>query len=366
MHDLVRAYATELSDPAEREETVRRAVDHQLHSLFACSRTVFPHQNPVDPGTPRPGVTPWTPADRAQARAWFGEEYENMPAVLDAAESLGLDRILWLFGYCLQNFLGEQMGRWDEAVTIGHRALAAAERQAESWWRSYLHNNLAGCYAELADYEQAVRQVEMAVRASREIGDPVRTATGLVGMAALLVEYGPWPSGERIERAAALADEALAVGETFDPASAPDRREADEKRLRVLRAAAGEYTAYRTLHRTGDLAAAVAEMERAIEIGRAEGINRESLQLDTVARFQRHAGADAEAVLTYERAIALQPDDVWPTAQRTAAMAACQARLGDRKAVARLRDRVRLLLDGVHHPAAVRLRAELDELGVAG
>ena len=361
MHDLIRRYATELSDEAERELTVRRALDHQLHSLVACARAAFPHQNPVDPGTPLPGVAPGPVAGPAPARAWFAEEYENLPAALDAAESRGLDRYLWLFAWSLHSLLGEQMGRWDQAAAIGRRGLAAAERQGESWWRSYLHNNLAGCYAELADYVEAFRQVESSVRVSRELGDPVRTATGLIGMAALLVDYGPWPAGEQIERAAAFADEALTIAETFDPAAFPDRREADEKRLRQIRAAAHEYAAYRLLHRTGDLAAAVAEVGRAIALARSEGMNREPQLLDTVARFQQQAGADAEAIRTRERAIAMQPGDVWPTAQRMAAMAAGQARLGNRAAVAELRDRLRQLLHGVHHPAARRMLAELDD-----
>ena len=362
MHDLVRSYAAELGDAGEHEETIHRAINHQLHSLLACTRAAYPHQNAVDSGAPLPGISPWTPADKDEARAWFSDEHENVLAALDAAERRGLDRFLWLFSWCLHCFLGEQMGRWDEVVAVHRRALAAAERQGESWWRSYLHNSMAGCYAELADQEQAFRQVEMAAQVGREMGDTVRTATSLIGMAALLVEYGTWPTGEQIERAAAFADEALALSETFDPASSPDRREADEARLRQLRVAACEYTGYRILHRTGDLAAAVAEMERAVALARIEGIEREPLLLETIARFQSHAGADAEAIQTYERAIAMQPNDVWPTVQRLAAMAACHARLGDHKAVYRLHDRVRQHLDGIHHPSAVRLRAQLDEL----
>jgi hypothetical protein len=42
-----------------------------------------------------------------------------------------------------------------------------------------------------------------------------------------------------------------------------------------------------------------------------------------------------------------------------AAMAASHARLGNRAAVAELRDRVRQLLHGVHNSAARRLLAEL-------
>ena len=60
LHDLLRAYATELaqaddSDDA-RDAAVGRVLDHCLHTAHAAARLIEPYFAPVDPAPPRPGV----------------------------------------------------------------------------------------------------------------------------------------------------------------------------------------------------------------------------------------------------------------------------------------------------------------------
>ena len=61
-HDLIRAYATELSeriDPEQdRHRALARLLHHYLHSGYAAQVKLKPHREPITPGPPRPGVTP--------------------------------------------------------------------------------------------------------------------------------------------------------------------------------------------------------------------------------------------------------------------------------------------------------------------
>ncbi|GIE81757.1 SARP family transcriptional regulator [Actinoplanes philippinensis] len=359
MHDLVRAYAIELGDPRERQRTLRRVVDHYLHTLIGCAMTVAPHRAPVDAGTPAPGVTAWTPSGREQALAWFAAEHDNLLAAFDAAERAGADAPLWLTCWAFDSFLTATLGRSDETPSLVRRALAAAERAGEVWWRGYLHHALASWHYQRGDHPEALRQLETTAAIGRAAGDPIRTAGALVHIATALVDPGGWPSGEQIERAGALADEAVVLCvRVLDGVAAAT--EADRVRARQILGDTYSFTALRVLHRTGDLAAAEAELGNGLRIhGNAPYLT--VWLLENMARFRSRLGDDAAAVRTYEQAIALG-DDAWATTAMLTAVAECHARLGDPDRLAEVRDRVLRDLDGVYHSNAAGLRARLAAL----
>ncbi|MFI5844995.1 AfsR/SARP family transcriptional regulator [Catenuloplanes sp. NPDC051500] len=360
-HDLVRAYAAELGQPDEREETLRRTLDHYLHSLIAGAQLVNPLRAPIDPGTPADGVRPLTPRDPDEALAWYGEERENIRAAMDAAEQHGLDPYLWYFAWGLNGFLMDQLGRWDEVIPAARRALAAAERQHSLWWRGYLHNALAICHHRFGDFAEAYRQWSLAVKVGREADDPVRTAVGLAGLASTLTDHGRWPTGDEIERAAAFADEAVQLCAHLDSEAAPGRPDSYTVRARELLGISCEFFALRILHRTGDVEAAAAELRRGIDIHRSvDNWAREGWGWELVGRIYQHVGKDAEAIEAYERSLALMQRWQWSGIEVLVSLAASHARLGDRAAAGRLRARARRLADGVYHAYADQLRARLD------
>ncbi|MDR7276378.1 AfsR/SARP family transcriptional regulator [Catenuloplanes atrovinosus] len=360
-HDLVRAYAAELGEPAEREETLRRTLDHYLHSLLAGAQLVNPLRAPIDAGRPADGVRPLRPRDTEEALAWFGEERENIRAAMDSAEQHGLDPYLWYFSWGLNGYLMDQLGRWDEVIPAARRALAAAERQNSLWWRGYLHNALGICHHRFGDYAEAYRQWSLAAQAGRESDDPVRTGIGLAGMASTLTDTGRWPTGDEIERAAALADEAVALCGHLDSDAGPLTTGSYAARARELLGICTESFALRILHRTGDVEAAAAEMRRGIELHRSIGNwAREGWSWELLGRIYQHVGKDAEAIEAYERGLALMQRWQWSGTEVLVSLAACHARLGDRAAAARLRARARRLADGVYHAYADQLRARLD------
>jgi DNA-binding SARP family transcriptional activator len=58
VHDLIRAYATELSEKsdsdADRHEALTRLLHHCLHSSYAAQIVLRPYREPIAPGAPRP------------------------------------------------------------------------------------------------------------------------------------------------------------------------------------------------------------------------------------------------------------------------------------------------------------------------
>jgi len=359
-HDLVRAYAAELGDATERQETARRVVDHYLHSLMAAATAVLPNRPPVDADPPAPGVAPWLPAGKADAAAWFAAEHDNLRGALDLAEQEGLDSCVWLFGWCLNAF-PEQSGGWDEIVSVGTRALAAAQRQGATWWLAYLNTGLVRGNGVLGNYDEAYRYYAMAATVGRELNDPLRTAKAVIGMAFTLVDRGGWPSGENIERAAELADEARALCEPVANDAAPGTL--DSIHAQELLGSSFVYSALLLFHRTGDLAATVAELQRGIDLQREIGNWLGEHQLWYVlASVQEQSGDGGSALAAYEQALGLRPDETWISVETLVSLAELQARLGRPEASARTAARAWELMTGVYHAFAERQRARLDAL----
>ncbi|MDP9794982.1 DNA-binding SARP family transcriptional activator [Catenuloplanes nepalensis] len=355
-HDLVRAYAAELSPSASGNDPLTRILDHYLHSVIAGARLTNPYRRQLDPGTPADGVVPFTPADVPDAVAWFDAEWENLRAAVDAADRARLDEYVWLLCWGMNGFLLDHLGRWDEAIPFARIALAAARRRGDVWWRGYLHNVLGNCYHRAGDHDAAHREWSLTADVGREAGDPIRIAIGLGGMGTTLTERDAWPDGDSIERAAGYADEMRVLLAEIDRYGPPGRF----RHARDLIGFTYRLTALRVLHRTGDVEAAVAE--RAGGIAVHESIEN-WLQVQNgwqqIGRMREHAGDLDGAVAAYEKALSLGRNDEWITVELLARLAGCHGRLGHEGAAAHCRAQALARLDGVYHPAADRLRALL-------
>ncbi|GAB7051312.1 AfsR/SARP family transcriptional regulator [Catenuloplanes indicus] len=357
-HDLVRAYALEISSAGE--EPLARILDHYLHSVIAGARLANPYRRQREPGPPAAGVVPYTPVDVPDAVAWFDAERENLGAALYAADRAGLDEYVWLLCWGMNGFLLDHLGRWDEAIPYARTALASARRRGDVWWRGYLHNVLGNCYHRGGDHERAHREWSLTAAVGREAGDPIRIAIGLGGMATTLTERDEWPDGDSIERAAGYADEMRALLAGIDRAGPPGRADGRTTHARDLIGFTYRLTALRVLHRTGDVAAAAAE--RAAGIAVHESIEN-WLQVrngwQQIGRMREHAGDLDGAVEAFEKALPLGRTDEWITVELLTRLAGCHARLGHSGAAAHCRARALERLGGVYHPAADRLRAML-------
>jgi DNA-binding SARP family transcriptional activator len=137
-HDLIRAYAVELSErfdtDAGRHEALTRLLHHYLHSGYAAQVVLRPHREPTAPGLPPPGVTPERFADYESAMSWFTAERQ----VLNASVSLAARSD---FGFPAWQQWRGFFHDWMHTMGI---ALAAAERDADLPGQGHILTSLAG------------------------------------------------------------------------------------------------------------------------------------------------------------------------------------------------------------------------------
>ena len=134
-HDLLRAYATDLThatDPEqERHAATHRMLDHYLHSAYTAERLLNPTRDPLDLAPTQPGVTPEQPADHQQATSWFTAEHAVLLAAVDRAAT-GFDTHTWQLAWSLwtYQFGHGRLHDWDPRRSRGGGRRRAAGRPA--------------------------------------------------------------------------------------------------------------------------------------------------------------------------------------------------------------------------------------------
>ena len=118
LHDLLRAYATELAltldTDLQRAAALHRALSHYVHSAYVADRLLNPHRD--DPVTPPPipaGVIPEHAVDQGQALAWFVAEHRVLLAMIRQAND---DTLSWQLPWTLNRFFAYH-GHWTTRST---------------------------------------------------------------------------------------------------------------------------------------------------------------------------------------------------------------------------------------------------------
>jgi len=211
LHDLLRAYAGERVEPAERRHALCRLLGYYLHTAAVADRLLHPgrHRSVTD-GAPQP-PDPHRLTTFAAALEWCETERAGLMAAICAAADAGLDTVVWqlvnnLWSFC---YLRKYWPDWIAANQLG---LAAAVRSADRNGRARMLNGLAVAYV-------AVRRTDEAIDCFRG-ALPLFAATGdRWGEASVLVNLGDAHLGLRDYAAAAdYSTRALAVvGELDNP-----------------------------------------------------------------------------------------------------------------------------------------------------
>jgi tetratricopeptide (TPR) repeat protein len=254
-HDLILAYATELSEridtDADRREALDRLCHHYLRSSYAAQVTLRPHREPVTLGPARPGVTPeefsgsgpamsWLTAERHvlnacasqaarfdsgfparrlaltlqplyQWRGFFHDWKHTMETALAAAER---DAGLPGQGHVLTSLAGAcfYLSRHDEAGQCLRRAEAIYAGLGYTAEHAYLHTGFGEIFAHRGQLQRAIEHHEKALELYREAGYRRGEARAIadIGMAqSVLGEYEE--ALPRLERGIALAHEVSIV-----------------------------------------------------------------------------------------------------------------------------------------------------------
>jgi DNA-binding SARP family transcriptional activator/tetratricopeptide (TPR) repeat protein len=174
LHDLLRAYATELAQTsdtaAQRHEALHRLLDHYLHGACAADRLLDPHRDPITIPAARSGVTVEEHADHEHAMSWFTIELPGLLAAIDRAAETGFDAYAWRLAWAVAYFL-ERRGHWERWAAAQHTALAAARRLDDRAGQAHAHRSLGRVHVHLARVDEAIVHLGQAQGFYRAVGD---------------------------------------------------------------------------------------------------------------------------------------------------------------------------------------------------
>ncbi|WP_309232220.1 ATP-binding protein [Micromonospora tarensis] len=195
MHDLLRAYASELChgvDPeAERNAARRRLFDHYLHASHAADHLLDPYRlaRPAALPPPEPGVTVGDRPEHAWATGWFAAEHHVLLACVEQAAGSGLDRHSWTLAAALTTYL-DRSGHWPELAAAQRTALAAALRRGDLAGQALAHRGLAIACTWSGEHEAAHRHYRRDLELYRELGDDTGRAHTHLGVSWVLARQG--------------------------------------------------------------------------------------------------------------------------------------------------------------------------------
>jgi DNA-binding SARP family transcriptional activator/Tfp pilus assembly protein PilF len=174
-HDLLRLYAAEqartLDADEDRDQALRRVLDHYLHTAYSASLLLDPVRVPSDLAAPEPGVTLEALADSRQAWDWCAAEHQALLSAIAQAAAHGLDIHVCQFSWSLTIYL-EQGGFWHDYRAIQTEAVAAARRLGDLAKMAGAHRRLAHAYVLTEDYPAAHTHLDQAAELYRQLGSP--------------------------------------------------------------------------------------------------------------------------------------------------------------------------------------------------
>jgi tetratricopeptide (TPR) repeat protein len=171
MHDLLRAYAAELSaehdSAADRNEALTRLFDHYLTGSRAAMDVLYPEGSD--------GV--WVTGDQDTARAWIESERPNLAATCTYGTSHGWHRHTVDLAETLFRYL-DAGGPVAEAVTVTASAVSAARALGDRAAQARALSNLGRLHRRQGRLDQAAETYRQALILYADLGD--HGAEGLV------------------------------------------------------------------------------------------------------------------------------------------------------------------------------------------
>ena len=347
MHDLLRAFAAELSgehDPAgDRAEARGRLFDHYLHSAHDAAVLLHPHWDPIALAPAVAGVRPEKFSDHDEAVAWFTRERDVLIALVERCAAGGFDRHAWQLAWSLTSFLDRQ-GGWHDQLAVQRTALAAARRNGDVAGQAHAHRSLARAQARLGRPDEAPGQLQRALELFRDLNDPANQAHTCLDLAEMADREGR--RAEVVHHAEAALELYRKAGHRYGQAMALN--------------AIGWYRA-----QLGEHDAAVEACQQGLELlGEFDDRHGQAATWDTLGYAQHRAGRPVEAASAYRHALALYREfrDRYYEADTLAHLAEALADAGDAVEAARSWRSALGILDDLGHPDAERVRRRLADI----
>ena len=345
-HDLLRAYATDLTHTHDtdqaRHDALSRLLDHYTHTACAANRLLYPTLEPIviPLGPPAEGSDPEPLADHQSAMAWFGAEHANLLAAVGRTAQAGRDTHTWQLAWGLDTFQYRQWHRHDHAL-VWRAAVAAAERLGNLTAQAYAHRRLSEAHRKLGLPAEADTAAGEALRLFTDAGDEFGQASVHLDLSMLAEQQGD------PERALDHAQQALAMARSVGH---------QRQQARALNTV-GWFHA-----QLGEPTSALAFCEEALAINLRVG-DREStaMTLDSIGYAHRDLGDHARAVDSYERAIAIHRELGFavPTAEALIELGDTHQAAGRPDAARAEWTRALQIFVELDHPSAGQLREKL-------
>jgi len=219
MHDLLRAYARELTatldTEADQQAALTRLFDHYLHTAATAMDTLFPAEGHLRPRVAQPD-TPVPPlADPAAAREWLDAERATLVAVAGYTAAGSWPGHATRLAATLARYL-RSAGHIPEALTLFSHALSAARRTGDRAAEATALNQIGHVDWQLSRLGQAADHHRQALALFTEAGDQVGQARALTGMGLAEIHLGRYDEAARHhEQAVAIV---RAIGDRFGEA----------------------------------------------------------------------------------------------------------------------------------------------------
>jgi tetratricopeptide (TPR) repeat protein/DNA-binding XRE family transcriptional regulator len=172
-HDLLRSYASEqasqLHGDQARRDTLRRCLDHYLHSAVAADRLLDPDAGQILMPPPHPQVRPEQHAGRRQALEWLQAEREVLVNATSRASAEGFTAHAWRLAWAVSTFL-RWHGYWHDLAATQRIALAALRGLGEQARQVPASRLLALAWLRLGEPDQANIELSQALEQARQLG----------------------------------------------------------------------------------------------------------------------------------------------------------------------------------------------------
>jgi DNA-binding SARP family transcriptional activator/transcriptional regulator with XRE-family HTH domain/Tfp pilus assembly protein PilF len=343
LHDLLHAYAADLSDEGERRGAIRRVLDHYLDSAHAAVSLVYPGTCHISELLPGPCEPTERFPDPEQARAWLQAEYPALLAATAAAADGGFDTHAWQLPAVLREHF-DRRGYYADWAECQRLALAAADRLGDHAAQALAHRVLAQVLIQLRRLDDARSHLRDALKLDLRLGD----------------QAGQGFCHFQIARIFESQDD-------FSQALSHHRQS-----LRLWRAAGDLGGQAHALNAVGWDNALLGNYQRALSYcGKALKLHRESgnrlgeaATLDSLGYCCHQTGHYSQALAYYQQALPAYADagDRYLRAQTLIHIGETHQATGDQEATRDLWQQALAILSDLHHPDAAPIRAKLHDL----
>ena len=357
VHDLLRAYASELADThdaaEERHAAIHRVLDYYLHTAYRADQLLRPSRagKMLRPSrddaivlTPVASlVTPDDPGDHRKALAWFTTEHQVLLSALRQAASHGFDVHTWQLAWALESFF-DRRGHWYDAAVAQRAALDAANRLSHPHAQARSRGCLAYAYIRLGRYGDAHAHLLQALELYEQLEDHIGQAHAHRSLTWVLDRQGSYR--QALSHARQAAELFQAAGHRAGQA-------------RALNAIGWSHI------RLGDHEEGLIHCQQALHLQREiDDQFGQADTLDSIAAGYRHLGHYQEAIAYYQQALHLYREfgDRYDEADALACLGDIHLADGAPASADAAWRSALTILDELDHPEAAQLRKKLDSL----